>query len=279
MKAGARGRPSWLFFVPMTSLQPMIQTVAFWDGQAPWQQTWLAHCRYHQDIIPLVLKQTRPGWQVLDIGAGSGVLTLPLQQQGCRVTALEPSRGMRGLLRQTLSAHPAAGVSIDSRTWEEIPLAHLQGYDLMIACNSLHVTACGFSQAFDKIVRAAPRHICIVSETRFAPTAIRRPAHCYRLLWQRQLTADSSLAYHSYTEVWEHFQHRWGRPPTAAEKTDLKKALTYADQHYWLRQEAHITVWWWSNLLRREYHDRQGLFSCPVHGLAAGELSRIAASD
>jgi len=38
-----------------------------------------------------------PGWKVLDIGAGNGVLSLPLCAIGCEVTALEPSWGMRSL--------------------------------------------------------------------------------------------------------------------------------------------------------------------------------------
>jgi len=36
-----------------------------------------------------------PGWRVLDIGAGSGILSLPLWAIGCDVTALAPSIGMR----------------------------------------------------------------------------------------------------------------------------------------------------------------------------------------
>ena len=38
------------------------------------------------------------GWRVLDIGAGSGILSLPLCAIGCDGTAMEPSIGMRSLL-------------------------------------------------------------------------------------------------------------------------------------------------------------------------------------
>ncbi len=246
MKAGVRRRPSWFFFVPMAALHRNIRTTAFWDAQAPWQQAWLAHCQYHRDIIPLVLQQARPGWQVLDIGAGSGVLALPLHQQGCQVTALEPSRGMRALLRQTLKENPPASISIDGRSWEEVPLSQLRGYDLMLACNSLHVTSLGFSRALAKIFRAAPQHVCIISETRFITSPPYQRSGAFQLRWQHHLGADSSIAYHSLSEVWEQFQHHWGRPPTAAEQAALKAELTYQDDHYWLKQQAHLTIWWWS---------------------------------
>lgn len=223
-----------------------ISTVAFWDAQAPWQQSWLAHCCYHRDIIPLVLGQTSPGWKVLDIGAGSGVLALPLQQQGCQVTALEPSRGMRDLLRQALRQNPSAHLSIDRRRWEEVSLSQLRGYHLILACNSLHVTSLGFTAALDRIFRAAPQHVCVISESRFVPETAFQPPGSYRLRWQQYLTADSSLAYHSLNEVWEYFQHHWGRPPTPKEKATLKQELSYRQQHYWLLQRVPLGIWWWS---------------------------------
>lgn len=221
------------------------QSVAFWDAHAPWQEMWLAHCQYHRDIIPMVTAEIRPGWRVLDIGAGSGVLAVALQQQRCQVTALEPSRGMRALLQQTLCRYPQVRLTIDSRCWEEIPLSQLRGYHLMVACNSLQVTSWGFAKALNKIFRAGPLNVCVISETHFIPANLSPSAKQYRLQWCQQLVADSSMAYHSLRDVWKHFHHNWGRPPTPAEQVAIKQELIYHQNHWWLPQQTNLTIWWW----------------------------------
>ncbi len=275
MKAPRLWTPFVAFFVLMAVSRSRISSVAFWDAQAPWQQAWLAHCPYHRDLIPLVVEETRPGWRVLDIGAGSGALALPLQQQGCDVTALEPSRGMRGLLRRSLEQHPSARLRIERRTLEAMPLAQLQGYHLILACNSLHVTSWGFSRALDKIFQAGPSHICVISETRFLPNTPWRQPPAYTLRWQQQRTVDSSVAYHSLEEVWSHFQHRWGRRPDGEEEIALTKELSFHGQHYWLHQQAHLTICWWSKRSGGEAsHGMPQVFRHPASGhRPAGELT------
>ncbi|MDX9715392.1 MAG: hypothetical protein RBT37_08180 [Dissulfurispiraceae bacterium] len=70
-------------------------SIAFWDGYAPWYKQWIDHSKYHNRIIEALTAIVKPCWKVLDIGAGSGVLSFPLCAIECEVTALEPSVGMR----------------------------------------------------------------------------------------------------------------------------------------------------------------------------------------
>jgi ubiquinone/menaquinone biosynthesis C-methylase UbiE len=88
----------------------------------------------------------RPGWpaeaigwllgpaprDVLDLGAGTGKLTAALLAAGHRVTALEPSAGMR----EVLAARVAAAAIVDGRA-EDLPFAD-SSFDAVLAGSAFH---------------------------------------------------------------------------------------------------------------------------------------------
>ena len=59
-----------------------VATVRFWDGYARWYKLWMEHTQYHQRIIEVLLAMTEKDWRVLDIGAGNGILSIPLYVRG-----------------------------------------------------------------------------------------------------------------------------------------------------------------------------------------------------
>ena len=59
-------------------------SVTFWDGYAPWYKLWMEHNRYHNRIIEALTTMVEPGWKVLDIGAGNGVLSSSALRDGLR---------------------------------------------------------------------------------------------------------------------------------------------------------------------------------------------------
>ena len=86
------------------------------------------------DVLRALVK---PGETWLDIGAGGGRYALPLALIAGQVIAVEPSEGMRGVLRAGLEQHGIANVEIVPSRWpmEAAPaadvalIAHL-GYDV-----------------------------------------------------------------------------------------------------------------------------------------------------
>ena len=78
----------------------------------------------------------RPEMEVLDIGAGTGVFTVPLARRAARVTALEPAQAMLAALQERVEAEGFANVHFLDREWEKVdPAAEgLAGrFDLVFA--------------------------------------------------------------------------------------------------------------------------------------------------
>jgi len=93
--------------------------------------------RTGEPALDVLRALARPGETWLDIGAGGGRYALPLALVAGRVIAVEPSEGMRGVLRAGLEQHGIANVEIVPSRWPmEAPpagdvalIAHL-GYDV-----------------------------------------------------------------------------------------------------------------------------------------------------
>lgn len=97
---------------------------AFWDDPETAERYWRAS-REEEDTRERVARtvrelQVRSGDRVLDVGAGPGVLAVPLARAGCRVTAVEPSRAMMSVLRANVSRFGLRGVRCLEKRWEEV---------------------------------------------------------------------------------------------------------------------------------------------------------------
>ncbi|MEW6266327.1 MAG: class I SAM-dependent methyltransferase [Thermodesulfobacteriota bacterium] len=84
----------------------------------------LAEYFFREEIV-------RPGDRVLDVGCGSGCLSLPLARGGAKVTALDKSAGMLAALTETAQNHSAAGIETRCLAWQNFPA--VRNYDLAVA--------------------------------------------------------------------------------------------------------------------------------------------------
>lgn len=76
-----------------------------------------------------------PTSRVLEIGCGTGQLTVPLAMRGCAITALDLSLSMVDLARRNLAAYPATTVELSAfETWPLPPVP----FDLVVSATAFH---------------------------------------------------------------------------------------------------------------------------------------------
>jgi len=136
----------------------------FWDRFAPWYERWLNRGNYHRAIITEINSFIEPGWEVIDIGAGTGVLSIPMASVGCSVTAIEPSEGMRSIFSEKLRSLNVRNVHICPERWEDFHHNTTLNPDLIIACNSLHLTEGGIIGGMSKVFSFKSKYVCLATE-------------------------------------------------------------------------------------------------------------------
>ncbi len=226
-------------------------SVHFWDGYARWYQLWIEHNRYHDRIVETITSMAEPGWRVLDIGAGSGVISFPLSEIGCSVTALEPSIGMRDLFYEEAFKRGIDLISVDDRRWEDISSTDLESFDLIMGCNSLQLTELGFVRSIEKIFRANPRNVFLATELGLPQVKIKRQYGDYSMVFAKCVETESSFAYHHMGEVIEHHTFKMGRRLDSHEIGNLKSHVTPSDDHFWIRDSATLGMYWWKKIAER----------------------------
>lgn len=83
----------------------------------------------------LALTGIRPGDHVLEIGCGTGQITVPLAERGLRITALEPGANLAAIASSKLAGYPA--VAVVERRFEDYELPP-EPFDLVVSATAFH---------------------------------------------------------------------------------------------------------------------------------------------
>jgi len=76
---------------------------------------------------------------VLDVGAGTGRLALPMARRAKSVTALDQSAGMLSCLRENMAAEGLENIRFIHKSWQAVSLDELEPHDVVLSSNSLGV--------------------------------------------------------------------------------------------------------------------------------------------
>ena len=99
---------------------------------------------------------------VLDIGAGTGRLAVPLAKVAKSITAVEPAAGMLNILLRNTEKENLHNINVIRKKWEEVVGgADVRGHDLLLACHSLGMM--DITGALRKMNTLAKGYCCIIS--------------------------------------------------------------------------------------------------------------------
>lgn len=86
----------------------------------------------------------KDGSRVLDIGAGTGTLAIPLAAHGCAVVAVEPAEAMREALHIYERQQAVRPITVIPKRWEDVQPEDLgEPFDVVFASYSLMITDIG----------------------------------------------------------------------------------------------------------------------------------------
>lgn len=112
---------------------------------------------HYSDVLRFILAAIPQGADLLEVGPGPGVFTLPLSRHCRLVTAVEPSPANASLLRRKIAS--AGNVKVMETSWQEVEAAR---HDVVFGAGILYAFH-DLESALRKMVRCALRKVVLVS--------------------------------------------------------------------------------------------------------------------
>jgi len=104
--------------------------------------------------------QLDPDYTVLDVGAGTGRLSVPIAKRVGSVTAVDQSRGMLDCLEENMAEEGLTNVQYIQKRWEDVELGvDIEPHDIVIASHSLGMF--DLQEAIAKMDAAAKKGVYI----------------------------------------------------------------------------------------------------------------------
>lgn len=156
-EAWDRQMEQWRKMRQIKSVDPASS--AFWNGLDVWGE-YEKYTLYPGRILDLVQEGLDSSHTVLDVGAGSGNLSIPLAKRVGRVTAVEPSAAQCARMKRLIESEAVPNVTIVPEDWEAVDPGELGRHDLVAASYSLFMS--DIAAALNKMLKLAKQRVCLV---------------------------------------------------------------------------------------------------------------------
>jgi ubiquinone/menaquinone biosynthesis C-methylase UbiE len=115
--------------------------------------------RAEKQIANLGLK---PDYTVLDVGAGTGRLAIPIAKHVKTVTAIDQSTGMLECLQENMEKEGITNIVCVNKRWEDVELGvDIEPHDVVLASHSLGML--DIQEALSKMDTAAKKYVYILT--------------------------------------------------------------------------------------------------------------------
>lgn len=132
---------------------------SFWDGRAKQFNESMMQSK-ERSLKQIAKINLAPEYTVLDVGAGTGRLSIPIAKQVKSVTAVDPSGGMLACLQENMERDSVTNITSINKPWEDIELGgdgDIEPHDVVIASHSLSML--DMQEALKKIDAAATKYV------------------------------------------------------------------------------------------------------------------------
>ncbi|MCX8150006.1 MAG: class I SAM-dependent methyltransferase [Candidatus Bathyarchaeota archaeon] len=208
-----------------------------------------------------------PAHTVLEIGAGTGRITIPIAKKVKHVTAVEPSLRMLAFLKANAERSQVKNITCINKPWENINTDEVSPHDFVIASFSffmidlapallkMHILANEKVYLFLSASNWMEEEIQKILFGNAQPEVFPDHVYIYNILNELGITANvevwtylSEQRYADLSEVTSRFMELYDVPADKKEhlKEYLLKILVPDEGGLWLKQQKKVAMLWWS---------------------------------
>lgn len=206
----------------------------------------------------------KPEYEVVDIAAGPGSISIPFAEYVKKVVAIEPAKNMCKYLIENSQEKGLKNIEIITKKWEEVnEIEHKNKYDIVICSYALWQ----FPDIGNQLMRmnyVSRGYCCIVvgvksNETNkemylklgIEPEKIDRFIYLYNILYQRNIFANVRIlntvmrgSVKSAISIWNLFISEY-RELNEKDKKIIREQVLKNSQEGMYKKESEMAVIWW----------------------------------